>query len=121
MFLQTRCNFTQFTCGSRDQRTWRGRAVHSADGVLREESAQHHGNCSRMLADLLGVMRLRRHNREPFYSLEVAVAADENSAQGEGGGSHPEVVLIKGQAPALLRHFDISVHITRGWWNRLTR
>ena len=39
-----------------------------------------HGNRIRLLADLFRVMRLRRHNREPFYSLEVAVAADENSA-----------------------------------------
>ena len=50
------------------------------DGVSREESPRPIEIARGCLADLLGLMRLRRHNREPFYSLEVAVAADENSA-----------------------------------------
>lgn len=56
-------------------RTQAGRGRRVTGGI-----AAAHRDCSRMLADLLGLMRLRRYNREPFYSLEVAVAADENSA-----------------------------------------
>src|ERR1035438_8726876 len=74
-----------------------------------------------MSFDQLGAMRLRRHNSEPFSPLKVVVAADESCAHGEGGCSHPEVVLIKGPSATLLRGFDTSVHIASGCPDWLTR
>jgi len=37
---------------------------------------------------------------EFLYGEEVAIAANEGCAEGHGGCSHPQVILVEGQAPA---------------------
>jgi hypothetical protein len=53
--------------------------------------------------------------------LEIAVAAHKRSADGEGGCSYPEVVLIKRKTAALLGQFYTCVKIASPWRDGFTR